>query len=310
MVLFADDNLIGNRKQLREALLPAVIDWRARNNPPVGFSTQVTINLSDDDELMKLMLEAGFRHIFSGIETPDEEALAASQKRQNLKRDLLANVRKLHREGFQVTAGFIVGFDADTPASFQRMIDFIQESGIVIATINLLKAPPGTDLHKKMKDAGRLIEPFDFDENSSNIVPVMDPATLHAGFEFVLRHVYSPEYVFARARTQLEGYPGPKVKHPIRRRPNLKHVGALARIVWRLGVASPDRGLFWSLMFWTLRNRRNLLEYPFFFAALAYQFKRMYQRYDAMAEAKRMEKALVEMPAPAPLEAAALKQSA
>jgi hypothetical protein len=314
MVLFADDNLIGNRKHLRESLLPALIDWRARKNPPLGFSTQVTINLSDDDELMRTMLEAGFRHIFCGIETPDEEALLASQKRQNTKRDLLANVRKLHREGFQVTAGFIVGFDADTPASFQRMIDFIQESGIVIATINLLKAPPGTELFTKMRNAGRLIEPFDFDENSSNIVPVMDPATLHAGFEFVLRHVYSPQYVFARARTFMESYPGPKVKHPLKRKPSLAAVGALGRIVWRLGIKSPDRGLFWGLFLWALRNRRRHIEFPLFFAALAYQFKRMYERYDAMAEAKRMEKALVEMPVtPHPAsaaESAAITQSA
>jgi radical SAM superfamily enzyme YgiQ (UPF0313 family) len=296
MVLFADDNLIGNRKHLRESLLPAVIDWRARTKPPIGFATQVTINLADDDELSRLMLEAGFRHIFCGIETPDEEALLASQKRQNTKRDLLANVKKLQHDGYIVTAGFIVGFDADTEASFQRMVDFIQDSGIVIATINLLKAPPGTELFTKMRNAGRLIEPFDFDENESNIIPVMDPAALHAGFDFVLRHVYSAAYVYARARTLLEAYPGAKVKHPIRRKPTLRAVAILARILWRLGIASPDRGHFWSLFVWTLRHRRRMMEYPFFFAGLALQFRRMYERYDATESAKKMAKAVVEMP--------------
>jgi radical SAM superfamily enzyme YgiQ (UPF0313 family) len=300
MVLFADDNLIGNQVSLKKTLLPALIDWRARTSPPVGFSTQVTINLVDDAALSQMMLEAGFRHIFCGIETPDEAGLLASQKRQNTRRDLLENVQRLHDRGFIVTAGFIVGFDTDTPASFQRMVDFIQDSGIVIATINLLKAPPGTELYTKMRNAGRLIEPFDFDENSSNIVPVMDPKTLHEGFEFVLRHVYSPAYVFRRARTFMEAYPGPRVKHPLRRKLSPQALGIFLRITWRLAIASPDRGLFWSLFFWTLRRRRNLAEFPFFFATLALQFKRMYERYDAMAEARKMERALVEMPVPVP----------
>jgi radical SAM superfamily enzyme YgiQ (UPF0313 family) len=296
MVLFADDNLIGNQVSLKKTLLPALIEWRARTNPPVGFSTQVTINLVDDEKLMTLMLEAGFRHIFSGIETPEEGSLLASQKRQNTKRDLLANVNRLHERGFIVTAGFIVGFDTDTAESFQRQIDFIQESGIVIATINLLKAPPGTELYLKMRKAGRLIEPFDFDENESNIIPVMDPQQLHEGFDFVLRHVYSPAYVYARSRTFLRHYPGPKVTNRIVRKPSLGNVVTAARIFFRLGVLSKDRGHFWSLFFWTLWNRPKLLEYSLFSATLAFQFEKMYERYDAAAEARKMQIKVVEMP--------------
>ena len=298
MVLFADDNLIGNQVSLKKTLLPALIEWRARTNPPLGFSTQVTINLVDDEKLMELMLEAGFRHIFSGIETPEEGSLLASQKRQNTKRDLIANVNRLHEVGFIVTAGFIVGFDTDTTESFQRQIDFIQESGIVIATINLLKAPPGTELYLKMRKLGRLIEPFDFDENESNIIPVMDPQTLHEGFDFVLRHVYSPEYVYRRSRTFLKAYPGPKTKHPISRKPSLRHVGTALKIFYRLGIAGKDRGHFWSLFFWTLFNRPKYIEYPLFLGTLAFQFEKMYERYDAAAEARKMQIKVVEMPAP------------
>ena len=279
MVLFADDNLIGNKRTLRDSLLPALIEWRARTNPPVGFSTQVTINLSDDEELSQLMLEAGFRHIFCGIETPDEEALLSSQKRQNTKRDLMENVNRLHDKGFMVTAGFIVGFDADNEASFQRMVDFIQDSGIVIATINLLKAPPGTELYTKMRNAGRLIEPFDFDENNSNIIPIMDPKKLQDGFEFVLRKVYSPEYVYARAKTALEHYPGPKVKYPIRRKPSWRAVGLAGSLFYRLGVVGQNRREFWTMFFWVMRKRPNLIEYALFFGALSVQFRRMYERY-------------------------------
>lgn len=119
LLLFADDNLIGNKKALKADLLPALVDWRRQRPPTPGFATQVTINLADDPELMQLMLEADFRHIFIGIETPEEDSLIACQKGQNTHRDLLENVQQLQRAGFIVTAGFIVGFDTDTPATFQ-----------------------------------------------------------------------------------------------------------------------------------------------------------------------------------------------
>ena len=149
LILFADDNLIGNKKELKKDLLPALIEWRKKNNPGFFFATQLTINLADDEELMDLLLKAGFRHIFIGIETPDEEGLKASQKNQNLKRDQFTNIHKLHHAGFMISAGFIVGFDTDTTTIFQRQIDFIQQSGIPLPIVNILKAPPGKSYMKE-----------------------------------------------------------------------------------------------------------------------------------------------------------------
>jgi hypothetical protein len=161
----------------------------------------------------------------------------------------------------------------------------------------MLKAPPGTELYTKMRNAGRLIEPFDFSENESNIIPVVDPEVLMQGFDFVLRHVYSPQGVYARTRTFLEGYPGAKVAMPIRRPMNLKGFYMFARATWMLGIVSADRRYFWSLMLWTLRHRRNVLSVSFLGAVLSYQFKRMYESFDAKASATRMTKAIVGMPA-------------
>ena len=143
-VLFADDNLIGNKRVLKTELLPALIKWRKEYVPVFSFSTQVSINLADDEELMDLMLEAGFRHLFIGIETDAEETLKASGKSQNLRRNILDNISTLHKKGFIVVGGFIVGFDTDSIHTFQNQIDLIQESGILLATVNMLKAPPGT----------------------------------------------------------------------------------------------------------------------------------------------------------------------
>lgn len=279
MVLFADDNLLGSRKRLKTELLPALIEWRAHKNPPVGFAAQVTVNLVDDPAMMKMMLEAGFRHAFIGIETPEEDSLIACRKRQNTKRDLLTDVRQMQKAGFIVTAGFIVGFDTDTPSVFQRHIDFIQDSGIVIATINLLKAPPGTALHDRMKREGRLIDCFDFDESKTNIIPRMDATILYEGYEYVLSHVYSPEYVYERAKTFMQAYQGANVRHPISRGIRLRDIGTIFRVVFHIGMLGKERIYFWKLLLWTRIHYPKRVKQAFLFAVLIYQFRRMYERY-------------------------------
>jgi radical SAM superfamily enzyme YgiQ (UPF0313 family) len=234
LVFFADDNLIGNKVDLKDNLLPALIDWRIRTNPPVTFATQVTINLVDDPILTDLMIKAGFRTIFTGIETPEQDTLIASQKKQNSRRDLLENVRKLHELGFLVSAGFIVGFDTDSKERFQRLIDFIQESGIVNASINLLKAPPGTELYARMRREGRLLESFNFAENESNIVPVMPPRDLYEGFDIVLRDVYSTRSMFERGKTLYASYRRPESNQRGKRRIKLREIKTLFRILYRI----------------------------------------------------------------------------
>jgi radical SAM superfamily enzyme YgiQ (UPF0313 family) len=73
-VFFVDDNFIGNKKHLKTELLPALIEWQ-RDKGDVPFNTEVSINLVDDQELMRMMIEAGFNMVFIGIETPDEDSL-------------------------------------------------------------------------------------------------------------------------------------------------------------------------------------------------------------------------------------------
>ena len=152
-VFFVDDNFIGNKKQLKSEILPALIAWR-KGKIGMPFNTEASINLADDPELMTLMTQAGFETVFVGIETPNEDSLVECSKIQNKGRDLVESVKRLQRAGLQVQGGFIVGFDSDTPAIFQQQIDFIQKSGIVTAMVGLLQAPPGTRLYARMQ-AGR-----------------------------------------------------------------------------------------------------------------------------------------------------------
>ena len=160
-VFIVDDNFIGNKGKLKREVLPAIIGWMEDHAHPFSLYTEVSINLPDDEELMRLMVQAGFDQVFIGIESPNEESLAECSKLQNRNRDLIASVRKIQQAGLEVQAGFIVGFDKDPASIFDRLIGFIQESGIVTAMVGLLNAPPGTKLYHRMKQEGRLLKAAD-----------------------------------------------------------------------------------------------------------------------------------------------------
>ncbi|MGH7973420.1 MAG: B12-binding domain-containing radical SAM protein, partial [Limisphaerales bacterium] len=138
-IYFVDDNIMGNRPYLKKELLPAIIKWK-QGKKGISFHTQITMNLADDQEMIEQMYEAGFDWIFIGIETPDQGSLAECNKKQNMRRNLVEQIHLLQRNGLQVQAGFIVGFDHDPLDIFQRQYDFIQTSGIVMAMVGLLQA--------------------------------------------------------------------------------------------------------------------------------------------------------------------------
>ena len=109
---FVDDNLIGNRKSLR-VFLPLLKDWQEAHGYPFEFSTEASINLADDDELLAALKACNFWLVFVGIESPDPATLVAMRKKQNTKRNLAESVHKIYSYGIAVTAGFIVGFDTE-----------------------------------------------------------------------------------------------------------------------------------------------------------------------------------------------------
>lgn len=271
LVLFADDNLIGNKRILKSDLLPALIEWRKKKKPGFFFATQLTINLADDEELMHLLLEAGFRHIFIGIETPDEVGLKESRKTQNLKRNQLENIRKLHQAGFIISAGFIVGFDTDTTAIFQQQIDFIQQSGIPLPIVNILKAPPGTELYEKIASQGRLSKQFAFAEGETNIVPVMNEKKLYDGFIELINNIYTPKKSYERLIQFFTTYKHPKTTVKVPSKFGMKDLKMVLRIVYLLGIKDSERKYFWKLIFWTIANNRKFLDKAVFYGIMIYQ---------------------------------------
>ncbi len=187
-VFFVDDNLIGNKRHLKNEVLPAITRWQEQRKFPFSLSTEVSINLADDDDLMKSMADAGFFQVFVGVETPNPESLAECDKSQNENRDMVAAIKKMQAAGLQVQGGFIVGFDSDTTSIFKSQIAFIQKSGIVTAMVGLLNAPRGTRLFQRLKKENRVLEDFAGDNTDCtlNFEPKMPRKTLIDGYKKLL----------------------------------------------------------------------------------------------------------------------------
>ena len=276
-VFFVDDNFIGNKRSLKQEVLPALIAWR-QGKRGFGFHTEASINLADDPELMQMMVDAGFEKVFVGIETPDEEGLAECHKMQNQGRDLVESVKVLQRAGLQVQGGFIVGFDSDKSSIFQQQIDFIQQSGIVTAMVGLLQAPYGTRLYKRMEDEGRLKGGFSGNntDDTMNFEPKMDPDELHAGYRKILRTIYSPKAYYRRVRTFLDEY----VKsHAVRPTMDINYAWAFLRSIWLQGIVGSGRREYWKLVLWAAFRRPKYFADAITFAVYGYHFQRICDRY-------------------------------
>jgi len=284
-VFFVDDNFIGNKKILKDEILPALIDWR-KGKKGFNFITETSINLADDDVLIDLMVRAGFNSIFVGIETPDEASLVDCNKKQNQNRDLLECVHHLQEKGLQIMAGFIVGFDQDSPEIFQRQIDFIQKSGILTAMVGMLQAMEGTTLYDRLKNENRIISMSSGDNVNglTNIIPVMGMNHLQAGYFGILTTIFDPKIFYKRIQTFLTYF------HPIKQPVSIdiNEVGALFKAIFRIGILRKERKEFWALFFRTLFHNPGKFPLAITFAIYGYHFARMTERMIPVIKQKRM----------------------
>ncbi|MFW6055873.1 MAG: B12-binding domain-containing radical SAM protein [Chloroflexota bacterium] len=273
-VFFTDDNFIGNKHKLKDDILPAITEWNRSRGYPFSFITEASINLAEDDELMRMMVEAGFDVVFVGIESPNEESLVECNKLPNKGRDLLAAVKTIQGRGLQVQGGFIVGFDGDPPNIFQSQINFIQNSGIVTAMVGVLMAPPGTALYKRMKAEGRLLRggTGNNTDGSTNIVPKMGLQRLCDGYRQVVSTIYSPRCYYERIRTFLQEYrPNPNRRNDY----SPRYIFALIKCMWFVGVRERGRTDFWRLYAWTLRHRPRCFHLFITFAIQGYHCRKV-----------------------------------
>ncbi len=275
-IFFVDDNFIGNKRFLKEHLLPALIQWRNDKKGCVFF-TESSINLADDPDLLDMMVKAGFDSVFIGIESPDEVSLSECHKTQNKNRDLLESVAVIHRSGLQVMGGFIVGFDSDQLSIFQRQIDFIQKSGIVTAMVGMLQAPPGTRLFDRLQRQSRVVKQFSGDnvDGTTNILPQMGMDALLKGYQLIMKQIYSPGNYYRRVRTLLRRLKTPEVAQPL----SFQRFLSFFRAGLRLGILGKERFCYWHLILWTLFRRPQLISIAVTLSIYGYHYRKICERY-------------------------------
>jgi len=278
-IFIVDDNFIGNKRKLKAEILPTIIEWMREKKYPFTFFTEASINLADDEELMRLMIEAGFNNVFIGIESPNEESLAECNKRQNKDRDLVASVKKIQNRGLQVQGGFIVGFDSDPISIFRSQINFIQKSGIVTAMVGLLNAPTGTRLYQRLKKENRLLKGTSGDNTdySINFIPKMNYETLINGYQHILDTIYAPRQFYERIVTFLKEY-RPQQKYKLSH-VDFHYITAFIRSVWVLGFREKGRRYFWKLFISTLLKRPRVFPLSIVLAVYGIHFRKIAEKF-------------------------------
>jgi radical SAM superfamily enzyme YgiQ (UPF0313 family) len=279
-VFIVDDNFIGNKARAKE-LCVALAAWRSQYKISFDFNTEASLNLADDPELMQLMKDAGFVSVFLGIETPDESGLIASNKLQNTRRSLLESVAIIQSYGMQVMGGFILGFDTDREDIFDRMVDFIQSSGIPIAMVGLLQAMPGTQLFRRLMREGRILDAGHGDNTNDklNFLPNMDPTQLVEGYRSVLKRIYSCEAYYDRVRIYLSRtYPKNDARRTRQRWLTRGNVRAFVTSIVRQGLFGRHRWSYWRFLVAVATRYRHCVGPALTLAVMGYHFQLMISR--------------------------------
>jgi radical SAM superfamily enzyme YgiQ (UPF0313 family) len=253
IIFIVDDNLIGN-KQAIKSVLREVAAWQQSNGYPLTFFTEASLDLAEDQELIRLLVEANFTSVFIGIESPNEESLRETKKYQNVRsgNTIVERVRTIQRAGIDVWCGMIVGFDHDDSTIFASQLAFLQESRILHAMVGMLYAIPKTPLHERLAADGRL-DPADESPFGTNVIPLgMSREQLRDGYVQIMRELYEPDAYFERLERlfideQFEFSHSQQAywrAHPwIRFKAQATNLVRSGYIAWQLLCNLPDRNL-------------------------------------------------------------------
>jgi radical SAM superfamily enzyme YgiQ (UPF0313 family) len=274
-IFFVDDNFIGNKTKLKEDLLPVMIKWMCSHNYPFTFMTESSINLADDPELIDLMVQAGFDQVFIGIETTEEASLIECNKIQNHKRDLMQSVKIIQSAGIEVTAGFIVGFDNDSPTVFQQMIEFIQHSGIITAMVGLLNAPRKTKLYERLEKEGRIVNDWTGDNTdySMNFIPKMNKQILMKGYQSILHGIYASRPYYERIISFLKTF-NPSLRN--QSKISFRGLKAFFKSIIIIGIIKKNRKYYWKLLFWALFNKPQTFSLAVTYSIFGYHYRKVF----------------------------------
>ena len=205
-VFFSDNNFLGN-KRFTQKLLAKVIEWNVKQSRPLSFSTQITVQVADDNDLLKMFADARFSVLFLGVETVRKESLAEVHKSQNIEKDIFERIRNISRFGIVPFVGLIVGFDNDDESVFEDLEHFLTDTASPIAGISLLNAPRHTPLYQRLKSENRLTENNFSGEWQlhTNVIPKqMSIETLSTLYWELFQKIYEPEIFEKRMMQWLE----------------------------------------------------------------------------------------------------------
>ena len=261
-VFLVDDNFIGNKKNVR-LMMPELIAWQERNDYPFFISTEASVNLAEDAPLLADMRRAGFTRVFVGIETPSLDSLKETQKYQNTRKDLASAVHDIQEAGMEVLAGFIVGFDNDTPDIFDAQIEFITQATIPWAMVGTLTAIPNTQLWRRLAKENRLTGFTEGDQfGRPNFRTRMDPDVLYTGFLRILRSIYEPEAYYGRMLRMMDRQDAAGHITRTRTETPFKIFQLLLLCSVVMGIKSDYRGVFWrSLAHVVTRYPKRLAQF-------------------------------------------------
>lgn len=277
---FVDDNFIGNKKKVKE-LLREIKKWTKEHKYPFFFTTEASVNLADDDELLQLMKDVDFRYVFLGVETPENETLALNHKNQNVNKSVTDAVQKIMSYGIVSNGGFIIGFDSDSQNISNNMINCIQDSGICMAMVGLLYGLPNTQLTRRLESEGRLfkntskkISDSEIDQSTSglNFVTKIPRADVIRSYIRVLEYIYEPTNYYKRVV-----YNGLNLKITYKYTPNfgtwLKYMRSFLRVCKIAGFNKNTGELYWSMFFKVLSRNPKGIEAAINLAAMFIHFQ-------------------------------------
>ena len=193
-IFFADDNIIANKAFARElfrALKPHNINWMC----------QASMNISQEDELLSLMRESGCGAIFIGFESISQANLESMHKKINQRYNYLEAIHKIQSYGMLVHSSFIVGYDFDSQKTFDELIEFVQESNLLMPLINVLTPFPGTALFTRFEKEERILHKDWSKYDAKQVVfspHGMSPEELFAGYRRIVQAIYSFDSIWQK----------------------------------------------------------------------------------------------------------------
>lgn len=201
--VFVDNNLGSNRRFLRQlcrALSPLDRIWGAA----------VSIDVTDDESLIREMALGGCTGVFIGFESLNDDNLSGAGKRSPKAQDYARRVAMLHRYGIQVNGSFVLGFDHDRPDVFQKTVRWVEDNRLECATYHILTPYPGTPFFQRMEQEGRLLHrDWDlYDTGHCVFSPKhMSPQQLEQGYAWMYKRTFSTASILKRRPTNAAAIP-------------------------------------------------------------------------------------------------------